>query len=186
MQLPRGYVLKRFIMREDRMNRVISRMAYEVAERNKGVADLCGIGIKRRGDVLAKRLVERFKEIEGEDVPLGSLDITLYRDDLSLLEEQPVVQRTEISCPVTNHKILLVDDVIFTGRTVRAALDAITDFGRPRAIQLAVLIDRGHRELPIHPDYVGKTVPTSIQEDVLVLLKEVDGEDAVVLAGREG
>jgi len=184
MQLPEGYTLKRFIMREDRMERVISRMAYEVAERNKGVADLCVIGIKRRGDVLAKRLVERFKEIEGEDVPLGSLDITLYRDDWSLVSQNPIVRKTDIDFQVDDKCVVLVDDVIFTGRTIRAAMDAIMDFGRPRAIQLAVLVDRGGRELPIQPDYVGMCVNVGDNERVDVLLTENTERDEVIVHAK--
>ncbi len=171
--------LKKKLMDEKEMDRTLTRIAHEIVERNKGIDDLCIIGIKRRGDVLAERIAEKLFKIEGKKVPVGALDITLYRDDLSTLSVAPIVRKTSIPCDVNGKKIIIVDDVIYTGRTVRAALDAIVDYGRPQLIQLAVLIDRGHRELPIHPDYVGKVIPTSKDENVVVLLKEVDGVDAV-------
>ncbi|MGB3113404.1 MAG: bifunctional pyr operon transcriptional regulator/uracil phosphoribosyltransferase PyrR, partial [Candidatus Omnitrophota bacterium] len=149
--------------------------------------DLAVVGIKYRGAYLAERIARNLKEIEGKEVPVGAMDITLYRDDLTEISEQPVVHATEIDFDITGKKIILVDDVLFTGRTVRCALDELIDFGRPATIQLAVLIDRGHRELPIRPDYVGKNVPTSRAESVEVRLKEADGvEEVVVLEEKQG
>ncbi len=171
--------LKKLLMNAQEIERTLNRMAHEIVERNRGIEDLCLIGIRRRGDVLAERIARILKGIEGKEVPVGALDITLYRDDLSLLNPVPVVGKTSIPCDINGKRVVIVDDVIFTGRTVRAALDAIVDYGRPSCIQLAVLVDRGHRELPIHPDYVGKVIPTSKEENVVVLLKEVDGEEAV-------
>jgi len=171
--------LKKQLMDEKEMDRTLTRIAHEIIEKNKGVEELCLIGIMRRGDVLAKRIAHKLKEIEKREIPVGALDITLYRDDLSVISPAPIVRKTEIPCDIQDKKIIIVDDVIFTGRTVRAAIDALMDFGRPKAIQLAVLIDRGHRELPIHPDYVGRVIPTSKDENIVVLLKEVDGLDAV-------
>lgn len=172
-------VPKAQIMDKEAIRRAITRIAHEIIERNKGTADLVLVGVRRRGVPLACRLAERIREIEGREVPVGILDITLYRDDLSTLATQPVVHSTEVPFPIDGKKVVLVDDVIFTGRTVRAALDALVDLGRPRLIQLAVLVDRGHRELPIRPDYVGKNVPTSSREVVAVNLIEIDGQDMV-------
>lgn len=169
------------IMDAVRMQRTLVRVAHEIIERNKGAEDLVLIGIRRRGVPLAKRLSRLIAEIEGKEVPVGTLDITLYRDDLTTLTYQPQVQETEIPFPVEGKKVILVDDVLFTGRTIRAALDAVMDLGRPRLIQLAVLVDRGHRELPVRADYVGKNVPTSRKEVVAVCLAEVDGVDKVVI-----
>ncbi len=171
--------LKKVLMDKSEIERTLNRMAHEIVERNKGVENLCLVGIRRRGDILAERIAKILKSIEGKEVPVGALDITLYRDDLSLLSTAPVVRKSVIPCDVTDKVVVIVDDVIFTGRTVRAAIDAIMDYGRPKCIQLAVLVDRGHRELPIHPDYVGKVIPTSKDENVMVLLEEVDGEEAV-------
>ncbi len=171
--------LKKQLMDEKEIDRTLTRIAHEIIEKNKGVENLCLIGIMRRGDVLAKRIAHKLKEIEGKDIPVGALDITLYRDDLSVLSSAPIVRKTEIPCNINDKRVVIVDDVIFTGRTARAAIDALIDFGRPKVIQLAVLIDRGHRELPIHPDYVGKIIPTSRDENIVVLLKEVDGIEAV-------
>ena len=171
--------LKKVLMDKSEIERTLNRMAHEIVERNKGVEDLCLVGIRRRGDILAERIAKILKSIEGKEMPVGALDITLYRDDLSLLSTAPVVRKSVIPCDVTDKVVVIVDDVIFTGRTVRAAIDAIMDYGRPKCIQLAVLVDRGHRELPIHPDYVGKVIPTSKDENVVVLLEEVDGEEAV-------
>jgi len=176
--------VKKVLMDEEGMKRTIARMVHEIVERNKGVEDLVFIGIRRRGDLLAKRMGDDVKRLFNADIPLGALDITLYRDDLSLLSHQPQVRKTEIPFAVDKKRVVLIDDVIFTGRTVRAALDAITDLGRPLWIRLAVIVDRGHRELPIQPDFVGKIVPTSLNEDVLVFLKELDGKDEVVLVKR--
>lgn len=163
------------------MRRALTRMAHEILEKNKGTEGLVLVGIRRRGVPLARRLAERIAAIEGREVPVGALDITLYRDDLSRLREQPLVQKTEIPGEVTDKKVILVDDVLFTGRTVRAAMDAVMDLGRPRLIQLAVLVDRGHRELPIRADYVGKNVPTSRKEIIEVRLPEIDGAEEVVI-----
>ncbi|NPA15829.1 MAG: bifunctional pyr operon transcriptional regulator/uracil phosphoribosyltransferase PyrR [Deferribacteres bacterium] len=171
--------LKKQLMDEKEIERTLTRIAHEIVEKNKGVENLCIIGIKRRGDVLAERLARKLEEIEGKPIPVGALDITLYRDDLSTLSVAPIVRKSFIPCDINGKKVIVVDDVIYTGRTVRAALDAVMDYGRPQSVQLAVLVDRGHRELPIHPDYVGKVIPTSKDENVVVLLKEVDGVDAV-------
>lgn len=169
------------IMNAKDLDRAITRIAHEIIERNKGVRGIALAGICRRGVPIAKRLAEKFYEIEGILVPVGSLDITLYRDDLSLLCEHPVVSSTDFLFSVNNQRIIIVDDVIYTGRTVRAAIDAIFDLGRPASIQLAVIIDRGHRELPFKADYVGKNLPTSKSEVVHVNVREIDGEDSVIL-----
>ncbi|HUN65347.1 MAG TPA: bifunctional pyr operon transcriptional regulator/uracil phosphoribosyltransferase PyrR [Bacteroidota bacterium] len=167
--------------------RTLTRLAHEILERNKGAGNLAIVGIRTRGDFLAHRLAGRIRQIEGRDIPSGSLDITLYRDDLREKLNQPIMKGTVIDFDVTGKDIILVDDVLFTGRTIRAALDELIDLGRPRSIQLAVMIDRGHRELPIKADFVGKSIPTSAEEDVRVLMKESDGQDAVqVIAGEEG
>lgn len=172
------------ILDAEGIRRALTRMAHEIIERNKGVGDLALIGIRRRGVPIAVRLANLIREIEGRDVPVGSLDITLYRDDLTQLSYQPLVYRTEVNFQVMGKRVVLVDDVIYTGRTVRAALDALMDLGRPAVIELAVLVDRGHRELPIRADYIGKNVPTSRKEVVAVLIKEIDGEDRVVINER--
>jgi pyrimidine operon attenuation protein/uracil phosphoribosyltransferase len=169
------------ILDREGIRRSLTRIAHEIIERNKGIDNLVLVGIRRRGVPLAERLAVRIKEIEKRLPPVGILDITLYRDDLTTLAYQPLVRSTEISLPVSGKTVVLVDDVIYTGRTVRAALDAIMDLGRPRVIQLAVLVDRGHRELPIRADYVGKNVPTSSKEVVSVRLQEIDGEERVVI-----
>jgi pyrimidine operon attenuation protein / uracil phosphoribosyltransferase len=171
------------VMDADRISRTLTRIAHEIVERNKGVEDLALIGVRTRGVPIARRLARTLKEISGHDIPTGALDITLYRDDLMrhAVGPQPVVRRTEIPFSIDNRKILLVDDVLYTGRTTRAALDALIDFGRPKAIQLIVLVDRGHRELPIKADYVGKNLPTSPEESVQVRLQETDDQDEVVL-----
>jgi pyrimidine operon attenuation protein / uracil phosphoribosyltransferase len=163
------------------IRRAVTRIAHEILERNKGAGDVALIGIAARGDDLARRLAGEIQRIEGVEVPVGSLDITFYRDDIGLRAEAPEVHQTHIGFDIGGRAVVLVDDVLFTGRTIRAALDALVDFGRPRSIQLAVLVDRGHRELPIRPDFVGKNVPTRRDEDVAVRLVEVDGEDAVVV-----
>ena len=173
------------IVDADGLRRIITRIAHEIVERNKGVADLVLVGIRRRGVPLAKRMAEKIQEFEGTAPAEGSLDITLYRDDLSTVAHQPVVGTSEIPVDINNKVVVLVDDVLYTGRTVRAAMDALIDFGRPRAIQLAVVVDRGHRELPIRADYVGKNVPTSKKEVIGVKLAEVDGVDAVVIKEPE-
>jgi len=163
------------------IQRVLTRVAHEIVEKNKGTADLVLIGLRSRGVDLARRLSQRLKEIDGVDVPVGALDITLYRDDLGKGGPQPAVRRTEIPFSIENKKVILVDDVLYTGRTIRAAMDGLMDLGRPRTIQLAVLVDRGHRELPIRADYVGKNVPTAKTEQVQVMLQEEDGVDRVVI-----
>src|SRR2546425_4235727 len=170
-------------MDAERMNRTLTRIAHEILERNRGVEELALVGIRTRGVPLARRIAQTIREINGDEVPTGALDITLYRDDLMrhAVGPQPLVRRTEIPFSIDDRKILLVDDVLYTGRTVRAALDALIDFGRPRAIQLIVLVDRGHRELPIKADYVGKNLPTSPSESVQVRLQETDGHDEVVV-----
>ena len=170
---------KAVVMGENDIGRTLIRIAHEIVEKNKGVADLALIGIRTRGVFLAKRLAQEIFKIEKKEIPVGTLDITLYRDDLSLVARQPLVLKTEIPFDVSQKKIVLVDDVLYTGRTIRAAMDAIVDLGRPQVIQLAVLIDRGHRELPIRADYTGKNIPTSNKEIVKVRLNEVDGEDKV-------
>ncbi len=172
---------KALIMDEASIRRALIRIAHEINEANKGVEGVALVGIRRRGGPLANQLASQIESIEGIKPPVGVLDITLYRDDLTTLGPAPIVHRTEVDFDVTGKVIVLVDDVIFTGRTARAALDALMDLGRPRRIQLAVLIDRGHRELPIKPDFVGKNVPTSRQEIVSVLVKEIDGENKVVI-----
>jgi pyrimidine operon attenuation protein/uracil phosphoribosyltransferase len=176
------------IMDGERMRRTLARIAHEIVERNRGMDRVALVGIRTRGDVLARRLAGVLEQITGEPVRTGALDITLYRDDLMrhAVGPQPLVRRTEIPFSIDDQRILLVDDVLYTGRTIRAALDALIDFGRPKEIQLVVLIDRGHRELPIKADYVGKNVPTSLSESVQVRLSETDGADEVSLsAGQE-
>ncbi|MCM8795769.1 MAG: bifunctional pyr operon transcriptional regulator/uracil phosphoribosyltransferase PyrR, partial [Candidatus Omnitrophica bacterium] len=152
------------ILDKESINRALMRIAHEILEKNKGTQDLCLVGIRNRGVYLAQRLAANIKKIENQDVPVGILDITLYRDDLTLIAAQPVVRKTEIDFDIKDKNLILVDDVLYTGRTVRAALDALIDFGRPNSIQLAVLIDRGHRELPIRADFVGKNIPTAQRE----------------------
>jgi pyrimidine operon attenuation protein / uracil phosphoribosyltransferase len=169
------------IVDADGLRRIITRIAHEVVERNKGVGDLVLVGIRRRGVPLASRMAAKIHEFEGSEPSLGSLDITLYRDDLSTVAHQPVVGSTDIPVDINGKVVVLVDDVLYTGRTVRAAMDALIDFGRPRTIQLAVVIDRGHRELPIRADFVGKNVPTSRKEVIGVKLLEIDGVDSVVI-----
>lgn len=163
------------------IERAIVRMAHEIIEKNKGTESLCLVGIQRGGVHVAKRLSAKLKEIEGKEVPVGTLDIGLYRDDINVKKEQPVIRRTQVPCDIDNKKVVLVDDVLFTGRSIRAAMDAVMDLGRPSVIQLAVLVDRGHRELPIKSDFVGKNIPTSLDETVKVHLEEEGVEDKVVL-----
>lgn len=177
--------IKAQVMDADNIRRAMFRLSREITEHNKGTSDIILVGIRTRGVPLANRLADLIKEQEQTEIPVGILDITFYRDDLSLISSQPVLHRSELPVNVTHKKVILVDDVLFTGRTVRAALDALMDLGRPDSIQLAVLIDRGHRELPIRADYVGKNVPTSKREVVHVKLAEVDGEDRVVIAENE-
>ena len=176
------------VMDADRMARTLARIAHEIVERNRGVDRLALVGVRTRGVPIAGRLAAQLKEITGLDVPVGALDITLYRDDLMHhpVGPQPVVRSTEIPFSIDDRVILLVDDVLYTGRTIRAALDELIDFGRPRAIQLVVIVDRGHRELPIKADYVGKNLPTSRAESVSVRLAEIDGCDEVVIDRAAG
>lgn len=172
---------KAHIMDKNGVQRTLARMAHEIIEKNKGTKDVVIIGVRTRGAHLAERLADTIGQIDGLRPPVGILDITLYRDDLSSIAQQPVVHKTEIDFDIQDKKVILVDDVLYTGRTIRAALDEIIDFGRPQFIQLAVLIDRGHRELPIRADYVGKNIPTSVHETVEVRLAETDGIDEVVV-----
>lgn len=173
--------IKAKIMDQQAMDRALTRIAHEIVEVNKGTADVYLVGIQRRGVPLARRIAAKIKDIEGQSPAVGVLDITFYRDDLSLLSEDPVVTGTQISCDLQQVRVVLVDDVLFTGRTVRSAIEALFDMGRPKAIQLAVLIDRGHRELPIRPDFIGKNVPTSSSELISVEVNEIDSQDQVVL-----
>lgn len=170
---------KALILDEKSMARAVTRISYEILERNKGAEGICLVGILSRGKDLAQRIAGRIGAVEGEPVPCGALDITRFRDDRS--REMPAEDRTDIPFDITDKRIVLVDDVIYTGRTVRAAIDALFAIGRPQSIQLAALVDRGHRELPIRADYVGKNLPTSREEKVRVLMKETDGEDRVVI-----
>jgi pyrimidine operon attenuation protein/uracil phosphoribosyltransferase len=175
------WIEKAVLMDGDAIRRALIRVAHEIVEKNKGGADLVLVGIRTRGVPLAERLAVEIRRIEATPITFGILDITLYRDDLSRLDYQPVVRETKIPGNINGKTVIMVDDVLYTGRTIRAALDAIMDIGRPQTIQLAVLIDRGHRELPIRADYVGKNVPTSHKENVSVQLGEIDGEDRVVI-----
>ncbi len=167
------------------LNRVIKRIAHEMVEQNKGTENMILVGIHRRGVYLARRIQKIIEEIEGVKVPCGELDITLYRDDLTMLFEQPMVHSTRMPQDISGKNIFLVDDVLYTGRTVRAALEALVDLGRPSSVKLAVIIDRGHKELPIHPDICGKNVPTSKNEVIEVKVTELDGKDEVVICERD-
>jgi len=173
------------VMDADRVARSLTRIAHEIVEHNHGVGEIGLVGIRSRGVPIAERLAAELKTITGVDVPTGSLDITLYRDDLMRqpVGPQPLVRKTEIPFSIDDRLVLLVDDVLYTGRTVRAALDALTDFGRPRAIQLVVLVDRGHRELPVKADYVGRNIPTAREQSVRVRVAEIDGRDEVEVEG---
>jgi pyrimidine operon attenuation protein/uracil phosphoribosyltransferase len=172
------------IMTAPEMKRALARIAHELAEHNHGVNNVVLIGLQTRGIPLARRLADLLGELEGVDVPLGEMDITFYRDDLASRPLRPEVRQTDIPVDLNDVDVVIVDDVLYTGRTIRAALDELMDFGRPRTVQLAVLVDRGHRELPIRADYVGKNVPTSRDEEVRVRLVEVDGQDEVVIARK--
>ena len=173
--------MENVILNEMDISRALSRIAHEILEKNHGSENLAIVGIRTRGVYLAKRLQEKINYLENATVERGILDITLYRDDLGMDGQNPVLKRTEINFPIDNMNIILCDDVLFTGRTIRAAIDALVDFGRPASVQLAVLVDRGHRELPIRPDYVGKNIPTSKIMTVKVKLREADREDQVLL-----
>lgn len=176
--------VKKRLLDGARMNRAIRRMAIEIVEKNRGLDDLMIVGIRSRGVPIAERIVKEIEQMEGQAVPFGILDITLYRDDLTTIAPQPVVKPTKLPEPIDDKNIVLVDDVLYTGRTVRAALDALIDFGRPRRVMLAVLIDRGHRELPIHADVIGKRIEVDRDGRVDVLITELDGRDAVLVARR--
>ena len=172
------------ILDKETIDKILKRIAHEITENAKAMDNTVLIGIKNRGAYIAERLADKINEISGKRPQVGALDITLYRDDLTQASEQPVVHATEITFDIENKRIVLVDDVLFTGRTIRCALDALIDFGRPKLIQLAVLVDRGHRELPIRADYVGKNIPTNVNEVVEVRLSESDGKDEVVLCEK--
>jgi pyrimidine operon attenuation protein / uracil phosphoribosyltransferase len=178
---------KAVVLDEQAVRRALTRIAHEIIERNKGIENSVLVGIKTRGIHLAQRLAERIEQIEGKQIAIGELDITLYRDDLTKKtdDQEPLVKGSDIPVDVTNQKVILVDDVLYTGRTVRAAMDALVDIGRPANIQLAVLVDRGHRELPIRADYVGKNIPTSSSEKIVVELQEVDKQDQVTIYEKE-
>lgn len=176
---------ERVVIDAPAIERALRRIAHEVIERNKGTDSVVLVGIRSRGIHIANRLAKNIGVIENVDLPVGVIDITLYRDDLSRGTQQPLVKGTEINFPIDDRNVLLVDDVLYTGRTIRAALDALMDFGRPRSVQLVVLVDRGHRELPIRADYVGKNIPTALNEEVQVRLLESDGRDAVTVSGAE-
>lgn len=175
---------KSLILNSEAMDKALERIAHEIVEKSPSMKDVAIVGIKNRGAYLATRIAAKIAKIAGAGVNVGALDITLYRDDLTQASEQPVVHATEIDFDIHGRKIILVDDVLYTGRTVRCALDALVDYGRPACIQLAVLVDRGHRELPIRADYVGKNVPTSSEESVEVRVTECDGKDEVVLCEK--
>ena len=184
-----GVVNGHIVLTADDIRRAIRRVAHEMVERNRGVAGLVLVGLRTRGAPLAHRIAAAIQEFEGEAVPVGTLDIGLYRDDIASSELRPRIQPTELPIDIDGKDVVLVDDVLYTGRSIRAALDALTDFGRPSTIQLAVLVDRGHRQLPIRADYVGKNIPTSLQEEVELLLEEIDGRDEVRIVAasdREG
>ena len=173
--------VKKRLLDGARMTRAIRRMAIETVEKNRGITDLIIVGIGSRGVPIGERIAKEIEQMEGHPIPFGILDITLYRDDLTTIAPQPVVKPTKLPEPIDDKVVVLVDDVLYTGRTVRAALDALIDFGRPRKVMLAVLVDRGHRELPIHADVIGKTVPTDANEVIKVKLVETDDEDEVLI-----
>lgn len=176
---------KKIVMTPEDIRRSLARIAHEIIERNKTAEHLVLVGMRTRGVPLAKRLVANMEGLEGLKIPVGALDISLYRDDLSSLNPQPTVQRTDIPVSIDGKSVVLVDDVLYTGRSTRAAMDALTDLGRPRSIQLAVLVDRGHRELPIRADYIGKNIPSSRDEEIQVKLVETDGIDEVVIVKND-
>ena len=181
-----AFIEKKELLNSQSVERAITRITHEILEKNKGALNLALIGIRTRGVYLAKRISQKIAEIENMKVPVGIIDITLYRDDIGITEDHPRLQKTEIPFSVTDNTIVLVDDVLFTGRTIRAALDAIMDLGRPRFVRLAVLIDRGNRELPIHANFVGRELPTTRDEVIQVQLMETDGIDRVVLGEEKG
>jgi len=173
-------------MTAEDIRRILARIAHEIIEKNRGARYLILVGMRTRGVPLAKRLAVLIRNLEGIKVPVGALDISLYRDDFSSLESKPVVQRTDIPTDITDKQVILIDDVLYTGRSIRAAMDALVDLGRPKSIQLAVVIDRGHRELPIRADYVGKNVPSSRSEEIQVCVEEIDGNDKVTISAKLG
>jgi len=174
------------ILDKDGMKRVITRIAHEILEKNKDTEDIIIIGIRNRGEYIGQRIVSAMEKISKEKIAFGTLDITLYRDDLTEIAENPVLKETKIDFDINGKKVILVDDVLFTGRTIRCAMDELIDFGRPAVIQLAILIDRGHREFPIRADYAGKNVPTSLDESIEVRIEEVDGIDEVIICEKTG
>ncbi len=176
--------IKAQLMDEGGVRRALVRISHEILERNKGAEDICIIGIRRRGELIAKRIADNIKQIEGVDVPCGDLDIGFYRDDLTKISDQPVVRQTQLPFSIVDKSVILVDDVLYTGRTVRAAIEAIFSLGRPKKIELAVLIDRGHRELPIRADFVGKSIPTSREEMVSVMMPPLDDEIGVIIVEK--
>ena len=177
--------MEKEIQTAEAMEKTLQRMAYEIAEKHENLNNIAFLGIRTRGVYLAQRLKEIFDKANNKNIPIGELDITLYRDDLSQIAESPVIKGTKIDFDITGKNIILIDDVLYTGRTIRAALSQLADFGRPATIELAVLIDRGHREVPIHADYVGKHVPTARKEVIHVKIKEYDGQDTVLLGVRD-
>ncbi len=176
---------KAMVMDEAALTRALARITHEIIERNRGAEEICLLGVKRRGIPLAAKLAENIRRFEGVNVPLGHLDITLHRDDLTVADKQSAEGACQIPCDVREKTVIIVDDVLYTGRTARAALEALFAYDRPKAVQLAVLIDRGHRELPIRPDYVGKNVPTSKNEQIAVAVREIDGEDGVYICDTQ-
>lgn len=177
--------IKAKLVDKEGIERIITRIAHEILEKNKGSKNLVLIGMRTRGEFLAKRLQKKIKEIEGVELPLGVLDVTLYRDDFRTRLKQPQVSVSDITFDINQKDVILVDDVLYTGRTVRSALNALMDFGRPSTIQLCILVDRGHRELPIRADFVGKNIPTSLNEEIKLKVEEYDGEDAIYLVEAE-
>lgn len=173
--------VKAKVVDKESLNRIITRISHEILERNKGTKNLVLIGMRTRGEFLARRIFEKIKQIENIELPLGVLDVTLYRDDFRTRLKQPQVSVSDITFDINDKDVILIDDVLYTGRTVRSALNALMDFGRPSAIQFFVLVDRGHRELPIRADYVGKNIPTASSEEIKVKMEEIDGEDAIYL-----
>ena len=172
---------KKEVIDEVTMKRALTRITYEIIERNRGIDNLVLVGIKTRGIYIAQRIADRLEQLEGVKVPVGALDITLYRDDKKRHKEEPELNSSDIAISLEGKEVILVDDVLFTGRTIRAALDAVMDFGRPRRISLAVLVDRGHRELPIRADFVGKNIPTALTEEIIVEVEETDGQDRILI-----
>lgn len=177
--------IKAKLVDKEGLDRILTRIAHEILEKNKGSKNLVLIGMRTRGEFLAKRLQKKIKDIDGVELPFGVLDVTLYRDDFRTRLKQPQVSVSDITFDINEKDVILVDDVLYTGRTVRSALNALIDFGRPRSIQLCILVDRGHRELPIRADYVGKNIPTSLNEEIKLKVEEYDGEDAIYLVEAE-